>query len=143
MTKLSNIDIAYEYLKKKKDRASFLELWAEIEKNTSQEDVDKRMLMASLYTALVCDNRFSLTPENDWGLSDQIKDNDLKKKLGNNTTLDDRDEINESIDLSDDGLITTFDDSTEGNPSFFDSTENENYETYVHEDDTFEKGHSF
>lgn len=143
MTKLSNIDIAYEYLKKKRDCASFLELWNVVEKESSQKDIDKKMLMASLYTALVCDSRFSLTPENEWGLSDQIKDNDLKKKLGNTINLDDRDELSESIDLLEENDFDGNDDIIDDSANFYNSTENENFDTYVRDEDTFEKNHSF
>lgn len=83
MSKLSNIDLAYEYLKHKNDSAQFKEIWTYIETKSTQDHADKTALMASLYSGLVCDNRFSLTPEGSWALKNNLKFENVKKQYDN------------------------------------------------------------
>lgn len=83
MTKLSNIDIAYEFLKAKNNKAKFDEICKAVFKQNKVEEPQKNMIMASLYSSLVLDNRFSLTPDGSWALRSNLKFEDVKKQYAN------------------------------------------------------------
>jgi len=79
MAKLSNIDAAYEYLKEKKKSAALNDIWTAIAKNSKELNDNKAKLLATLYSDLVLDNRFSLTTDGKWALSSNMKYDDVKK----------------------------------------------------------------
>jgi len=79
MAKLSNIDAAYEYLKEKKKSAALNDIWTAIAKNNLELNENKGKLLATLYSDLVLDNRFSLTADGKWALSSNMKYDDVKK----------------------------------------------------------------
>ncbi|ATZ16111.1 DNA-directed RNA polymerase subunit delta [Entomoplasma freundtii] len=124
MTKLSNIDIAYEYLKEKKDRADFKELWEIVIQKIGRSLPNENALMAGLYSSLVCDNRFSLTPDGAWALRNNSKFEDIKKQYKN------------VIILKDDALDEDFDEDE--TTKFYNDTEEGEFETYTKDDSTFE-----
>ncbi|AXK50909.1 DNA-directed RNA polymerase subunit delta [Spiroplasma alleghenense] len=78
--KLSNIEMAYEYLKNNKESANFEEIWNSIANEIHEDNVKKNEIIAELYTDLVLDNRFALTSSGEWGLRDYLKFDDVKKQ---------------------------------------------------------------
>lgn len=102
MIKLSNIDIAYEYLKEKKESTTFLELVELVMKNPTNKGIEKTKLMTSLYTTLVCDNRFSLTTDGLWALRSNPKIEDIKKQLAGTLKTIDSNEDEENTDEDED-----------------------------------------
>ncbi|WP_036256386.1 DNA-directed RNA polymerase subunit delta [Mesoplasma syrphidae] len=78
--KLSNIDIAYEFLKQKNDASKFDEIWNSVAEVIGAAGKNKNSVIAELYSDLVLDNRFSLTPEGTWALRENVKFEDIKKQ---------------------------------------------------------------
>ncbi|WP_338972688.1 DNA-directed RNA polymerase subunit delta [Spiroplasma endosymbiont of Panorpa germanica] len=78
--KLSNIEMAYDYLKNNKESANFEEIWNSIANEIHEDNVKKNEIIAELYTDLVLDNRFALTSSGEWGLRDYLKFDDVKKQ---------------------------------------------------------------
>lgn len=78
--KLSNIDIAYEFLKQKNDASKFDEIWNSVAEVIGAAGNNKNSVIAELYSDLVLDNRFSLTPEGTWALRENVKFEDIKKQ---------------------------------------------------------------
>lgn len=124
MSKLSNIDIAYEYLKEKKDRADFKELWSVVIQKIGTGLPNENALMAGLYSSLVCDNRFSLTPNGAWALRNHAKFEDVKKQYSN------------IANLKDDTLDEDFEDDE--TTKFYNDTQEGDFDTYSKDNNTFE-----
>ncbi len=88
MAKLSNIEVALEFLRAKKTKVKFNDMCKVVSKEKKVEASQKTSVMASLYSALVLDNRFALTPDGSWALKSNLKYEDVKKqysKLGTET----------------------------------------------------------
>ncbi|ATZ18475.1 DNA directed RNA polymerase subunit delta [Williamsoniiplasma somnilux] len=83
MAKLSNINAAYEFLKAKKNKAKFEDISKAVLKQNKIESNQKDTALASLYSSLVLDNRFSLTPDGSWALKGNLKFEDVKKQYAN------------------------------------------------------------
>ncbi|ATZ16960.1 DNA directed RNA polymerase subunit delta [Williamsoniiplasma luminosum] len=87
MSKLSNIDLAYEFLQEKKTPVKFNEIWKNISKKQVQEHQDLNAVMANLYASLITDNRFALAQDGSWALSSNMKIDDVKKQYDNLNTI--------------------------------------------------------
>ncbi|WP_215826594.1 DNA-directed RNA polymerase subunit delta [Spiroplasma endosymbiont of 'Nebria riversi'] len=76
----SLVDLAYEFLIKRK-HAGFKEIYdyVKIAKETTIESETKEMV--NLYTDMVLDNRFLLIQDNEWGLRQDYKFDEIKKQL--------------------------------------------------------------
>lgn len=76
----SLVDLAYDFLSAEK-KASFKEIFAHIKNSkgeTSQLEVKE---MVNLYTDMVLDNRFLLLQDDQWGLRENYKFDEIKKQL--------------------------------------------------------------
>ncbi|AHI54222.1 DNA directed RNA polymerase subunit delta [Spiroplasma sabaudiense Ar-1343] len=78
--KLSNIEMAFDFLKNSKESATFEEIWNSIANEIHGGNEKKNQIIAELYTDLVLDNRFALTSDGQWGLRDHLKFDDVKKQ---------------------------------------------------------------
>ncbi|WP_342264433.1 DNA-directed RNA polymerase subunit delta [Spiroplasma endosymbiont of Clivina fossor] len=76
----SLVDLTYEFLIKRK-HAGFKEIYdyVKIAKETPIEAEAKEMV--NLYTDMVLDNRFLLIQDNEWGLRQDYKFDEIKKQL--------------------------------------------------------------
>jgi DNA-directed RNA polymerase subunit delta len=127
--KLSNIDIAYEFLKQKNDASKFDEIWESVSKTIGAPVKNKNSVIAELYSDLVLDNRFSLTPEGTWALRENVKFEDIKKQyayvdeLGKSkkTKLSEIAELEENIEA--DELEVEEDDDIDEDDDFIDDEE--------------------
>ncbi|PPE06025.1 DNA-directed RNA polymerase subunit delta [Williamsoniiplasma lucivorax] len=86
MSKMTNIDLAYEFLKEKNNSVKFNEIWKNISEKMSQNHQDLNAVMANLYAALITDNRFALTQDGSWALSSNMKVEDVKRQYNNLNT---------------------------------------------------------
>lgn len=80
MQSLSNIDLAYEFLKKRKNPVKLMVIWDAIKDKAVNHKNDENEAIADLYSDLVLDVRFALSAKCEWGLSDDSKIEDVKKK---------------------------------------------------------------
>lgn len=110
----SLVDLAYEFLIKRK-HAGFKEIYdyVKIAKETPIEAEAKEMV--NLYTDMVLDNRFLLVQDNEWGLRQDYKFDEIKKQLeflfAINDDIDPKKlEVTEIIDEVDDTFEESIDD---------------------------------
>jgi DNA-directed RNA polymerase subunit delta len=110
----SLVDLAYEFLIKRK-HAGFKEIYdyVKIAKETPIEAEAKEMV--NLYTDMVLDNRFLLIQDNEWGLRQDYKYDEIKKQLeflfAINDDIDPKKlEVTEIIDEVDDTFEESIDD---------------------------------
>ncbi|WP_338981812.1 DNA-directed RNA polymerase subunit delta [Spiroplasma endosymbiont of Eupeodes luniger] len=110
----SLVDLAYEFLIKRK-HAGFKEIYdyVKIAKETPIEAEAKEMV--NLYTDMVLDNRFLLVQDNEWGLRQDYKFDEIKKQLeflfAINDDIDPKKlEVTEIIDEVDDPFEESIDD---------------------------------
>lgn len=110
----SLVDLAYEFLIKRK-HAGFKEIYdyVKISKETPIEAEAKEMV--NLYTDMVLDNRFLLIQDNEWGLRQDYKYDEIKKQLeflfAINDDIDPKKlEVTEIIDEVDDTFEESIDD---------------------------------
>ncbi|ATG97741.1 DNA-directed RNA polymerase subunit delta [Mesoplasma lactucae] len=80
MAKLSNVEVAYQFLQDKPNGADFNTVWNEVASNIHADNDDKSKLIADLYADMVLDNRFALTSDGKWALKSSQSLDDLKKK---------------------------------------------------------------
>ncbi|WP_026389282.1 DNA-directed RNA polymerase subunit delta [[Acholeplasma] multilocale] len=80
MAKLSNIDLAFEYLKGKNGPAVFADIWNGISSEITAQKKNEKAIIADLYGDMVLDNRFSLSQDGTWALRDSAKTEDIKTK---------------------------------------------------------------
>lgn len=113
----SLVDLAYEFLIKRK-HAGFKEIYdyVKIAKETPIEAEAKEMV--NLYTDMVLDNRFLLVQDNEWGLRQDYKFDEIKKQLeflfAINDDIDPKKlEVTEIIDEVDDTFEESIDDEDE------------------------------
>ncbi|WP_339025255.1 DNA-directed RNA polymerase subunit delta [Spiroplasma endosymbiont of Agriotes lineatus] len=113
----SLVDLAYEFLIKLK-RAGFKEIYnyVKIAKETPIEVEAKEMV--NLYTDMVLDNRFLLIQDNEWGLRQDYKFDEIKKQIeflfAINDDIDSKElEITEIIDEVDDAFEESIDNEDE------------------------------
>ncbi|QHX37057.1 DNA-directed RNA polymerase subunit delta [Spiroplasma sp. BIUS-1] len=111
MSKLSPINLAYQYLNERKDNASFEDIWNTISREISGDNDSKNEIIAELYSDLVLDNRFALTSDGKWGLRDYLKFDDVKKQY---EYIDKFETTEEFDDLDTEAILglDTFDDDT-------------------------------
>ncbi|WP_339030028.1 MULTISPECIES: DNA-directed RNA polymerase subunit delta [unclassified Spiroplasma] len=111
MSKLSPINLAYDYLSQCKDDASFEDIWNTISKEIHGDNDSKNEIIAELYSDLVLDNRFALTSDGKWGLREYLKFDDVKKQY---EYVDKFETTEEFEDFDTDSIlgIDTFDDDT-------------------------------
>ncbi|ASZ09417.1 DNA-directed RNA polymerase subunit delta [Mesoplasma chauliocola] len=81
MENLSNIDLAYAFLKKRKNPVKLMDIWDAIKDKAINHKNDENEAIADLYSDLVLDVRFALSPKGEWALSDDSKIEDIKKKF--------------------------------------------------------------
>lgn len=77
---LNLIELVNNYLKNKKESATFEEIWNGISKDIANSSSSKDEIIAELYADLVLDNRFALTSEGMWGVREYLKFEDIKKQ---------------------------------------------------------------
>ncbi|WP_342223941.1 DNA-directed RNA polymerase subunit delta [Spiroplasma endosymbiont of Asaphidion curtum] len=113
----SLVDLAYEFLIKRK-HAGFKEIYdyVKIAKETPIEAEAKEMV--NLYTDMVLDNRFLLIQDNEWGLRQDYKFDEIKKQLeflfAINDDIDPKElEVTEIIDEVDDVFEESIDSEDE------------------------------
>ena len=66
-------DVAYEIMKKEKTVAVFGQLWQEVSKTLGLSEVQTTNKIASFYSALMLDTRFTLLADNKWDLRERHK----------------------------------------------------------------------
>lgn len=110
MESLSNIDLAYEFLKKRKNPVKLMVIWEAIKDKAINHKNDENEAIADLYSDLVLDVRFALSTKGEWGLSDDSKIEDVKKKFDSKpikkkkTNSDDDTEETITVDEDDEDL---------------------------------------
>lgn len=80
MAKLSNVEIAYQFLQDHPEGVEFNTVWNEIVSNIHADNEDKSRLIADLYADMVLDNRFGLTKDGKWALKSSLSLDDVKRK---------------------------------------------------------------
>lgn len=73
MSSRSMTDVAYEIMKKEKTVAVFGQLWQEVSKTLGLSEVQTTNKIASFYSALMLDTRFTLLADNKWDLRERHK----------------------------------------------------------------------
>lgn len=73
MSSRSMTDVAYEIMKKEKTVAVFGQLWQEVSKVLGLNEVQTTNKIASFYSALMLDTRFTLLADNKWDLRERHK----------------------------------------------------------------------
>lgn len=66
-------DVAYEIMKKEKTVAVFGQLWQKVSKTLGLSEVQTTNKIASFYSALMLDTRFTLLADNKWDLRERHK----------------------------------------------------------------------
>lgn len=79
--KMSNLEVAYQYLQRQAEPVSFVEIWEYVceEKKYTSEERDS--LISNFYTNLSLDGRFVQSNENTWTLRSRVKFEEIKKAL--------------------------------------------------------------
>lgn len=80
MAKLSNVEIAYQFLQDHPEGVEFNAIWNQIVPNIHADNEDKSRLIADLYADMVLDNRFGLTSDGKWALKSSLSLDDVKRK---------------------------------------------------------------
>lgn len=96
MKKRTNIEIAYELLKKQGAALSFQELWQSIVNEHEYSEAEGNELISKFYTALMMDGRFVNLGDNTWNLREHVVYADLDLPL--NEVYSDLDESDEEDD---------------------------------------------
>ncbi|AVN62653.1 DNA-directed RNA polymerase subunit delta [Mesoplasma coleopterae] len=106
MENLSNIDLVYLVLKKRKNPMKLMAIWDAIKDKAINHKNDENEAIADLYSDLVLDVRFALSTKGEWALSDDSKIEDVKKKFDSkpikNKTIETDDEIEDKISEDED-----------------------------------------
>ncbi|ATZ21175.1 DNA-directed RNA polymerase subunit delta [Mesoplasma coleopterae] len=106
MESLSNIDLVYQVLKKRKNPMKLMAIWDAIKDKAINHKNDENEAIADLYSDLVLDVRFALSTKGEWALSDDSKIEDVKKKFDSkpikNKTIETDDEIEDKISEDED-----------------------------------------
>ncbi|ATQ35822.1 DNA-directed RNA polymerase subunit delta [Mesoplasma entomophilum] len=106
MESLSNIDLVYEVLKKRKNPMKLMAIWEAIKDKAINHKNDENEAIADLYSDLVLDVRFALSTKGEWALSDDSKIEDVKKKFDSKPikkkTTETDDEIEGTLSEDDD-----------------------------------------
>ena len=106
----SNLDVAYDIMKKVNDPLTFKELWEEICKIQEFNEEESRRRIGNFYTNLFMDGRFITLGDNKWDLRDRytfdyvnIDMNDVYRDDDDEEEIeDDEDEILDSEEDEDD-----------------------------------------
>ncbi|AVN59963.1 DNA-directed RNA polymerase subunit delta [Mesoplasma florum] len=114
MESLSNIDLAYELLRKRKSPMKLMTIWESIKDKAINHKNDENEAIADLYSDLVLDVRFALSTKGEWALSDDSKIEDIKKKFDPKPV---KKKKNESDDENDEVVSEDEDDE---NPEVYD-----------------------
>ncbi|ATZ18351.1 DNA-directed RNA polymerase subunit delta [Mesoplasma melaleucae] len=114
MQSLSNIDLAYEFLKKRKNPVKLMVIWHAIKNKAVNHKNDESEAIADLYSDLVLDVRFALSTKGEWGLSDDSKIEDVKKKF------DSKPIKKKKVDSDDDTEEPTIVDEDDEDPAVYD-----------------------
>lgn len=86
MNKISNINLAYEFLKKAKKGVPLMTVWNGIKKDITNNKADDSETIADLYGEMVLDNRFALSKTGEWSVADGKKVENIKTELKTKTT---------------------------------------------------------
>ncbi|ATZ21894.1 DNA-directed RNA polymerase subunit delta [Mesoplasma tabanidae] len=132
MESLSNIDLAYELLKKRKNPMKLMAIWEAIKNKAINHKNDENEAIADLYSDLVLDVRFALSTKGEWALSDDSKIDDIKKKFDSKTVKKKKTESDDEIEE------TVSHDEDDENPEVYDDLfveEEEDDSTSIYYDD--------
>ena len=112
MSSRSMTDVAYEIMKKEKTVAVFGQLWQEVSKVLGLNETQTTNKIASFYSALMLDTRFTLLADNKWDLRERHKYTETHIDTSA-ILIDDEDE--EYSDDDDSDLDDTEEDEKEAN----------------------------
>ncbi|AVN60639.1 DNA-directed RNA polymerase subunit delta [Mesoplasma entomophilum] len=133
MESLSNIDLVYEVLKKRKNPMKLMAIWEAIKDKAINHKNDENEAIADLYSDLVLDVRFALSTKGEWALSDDSKIEDVKKKFDSKPikkkTTETDDEIEDTLSEDDDENPEVYDDL------FVEEEEDDSTSIYYNEDE--------
>lgn len=90
-------DVAYEIMKKEKTVAVFGQLWQEVSKTLGLSEVQTTNKIASFYSALMLDTRFTLLADNKWDLRERHKYTETH--IDTSAILIDDEDYSEDIDI--------------------------------------------
>lgn len=90
-------DVAYEIMKKEKTVAVFGQLWQKVSKTLGLSEVQTTNKIASFYSALMLDTRFTLLADNKWDLRERHKYTETH--IDTSAILIDDEDYSEDIDI--------------------------------------------
>ena len=128
MSSRSMTDLAYELMKKKKKEIPFNKIWDDVSKVMGLNETQAMNKIASFYSSLMLDPRFTLLPDNKWDLRERHTYNETHIDTSS-LVIDDEDEIIDDDDddttiyhqekeKADDDEETDNDDSEESNKNY-------------------------
>ncbi|MDD2591286.1 MAG: DNA-directed RNA polymerase subunit delta [Erysipelotrichaceae bacterium] len=102
MSSRSMTDIAYELMKKDKKEAVFSQLWQEVSKTLGLSETQTVKKIASFYSALMLDTRFTLLADNKWDLRERRRYNESHVDTSSILIDDEDEEYDEDYEEEDD-----------------------------------------
>ncbi|MEA5026835.1 DNA-directed RNA polymerase subunit delta [bioreactor metagenome] len=103
MSSRSMADIAYEIMKKKKKDVPFSKLWEEVSQTMGLTETQAMNKIASFYSSLMLDTRFTLLADNKWDLRERHTYNETHIDTSSLVIDDDEEDI-----VDDDGELISY-----------------------------------